>query len=859
MSKRFIHKHGRRLLDNGYNFIPIIPAHAHHKSAGKAPAFRDWQKSDVNLKLVEKWAKEYPVHGIGIHTRFNPAVDIDCTDENVVDQMVEYVTDLVGPAPSRVGNAPKTLLLYATEDPFTKVKSHVWVDEWGDKHAVEILGSGQQFVAFGIHQKTRKPYQWGAESPLDCHADMDLETITLEQARQIIREFDRLAKDAGWEADPKVSAMNGGEEAESWTGGVEVDDEDWLDEDMFKAKWEGTAEELGEILADLPPEDNYDRWIPVLAAIKDAEREPDEFREIAREWSSRSDNYDDNVFDEKWERGSFNRVLGHVASINGIVRRVENIRQETMVQEEVIPDFDNAQTLVDWRLVADRMKETPVFGTVRDVAIESATTAFKRITGLKKIPKSVFDDLAFDFSQFDAPAWLSPWVFNRSTGHFVNKSSLNEVGPYSFNISNARAMRDMGVKKTADKFASEDYPVPMIDGLMYYPAGHGDMPFNTRQPVHGLDGPEYFEYDGKAYLNTFDPKTLPDMPETYSKADLRAIGVVKNFFTVQFPDEKERRYAMDWLAWVINNPTRKVNYALLIVGCEGSGKTIMKKFMTYLLGGRRNVGTVANNVLQKAFTSWAEGHILKVIEELSIPGHRYDVVNILKEPITNESLQTEGKHRDPGEKLNTASYLAFTNERGAIPIGEESRRWLIISSYFQKRSDLLEFRKKNPRFFKSFELAFLRHAGAIRKWFSEWEFKDGFDPEGHAPDDTAAKTVMRDLNTDVFTEAMENAISSGDILGVTSEVIHSKGVSLVLDSIGMRSSAQIVRRLSEMGFHLPGGKRTRVRLMGELGSVYVRNPELWTRDGGEIDMIGIAHELNSHAEKMDYSDQDDDI
>ena len=37
-----------------------------------------------------------------------------------------------------------------------------------------------------------------------------------------------------------------------------------------------------------------------------------------------------------------------------------------------------------------------------------------------------------------------------------------------------------------------------------------------------------------------------------------------NFFEVEFPNERERRYVMDFLAWIIQHPTRRINYALLI-------------------------------------------------------------------------------------------------------------------------------------------------------------------------------------------------------------------------------------------------------------------------------------------------------
>lgn len=849
MSKvNYFDKYGPRLLSSGFNCVPIISGLSSHNQAGKAPAVKGWQRIDFNQQLLNHWITQYPRCGIGIQTRFTPAVDIDCPDEEAANHMRQFVEEKLGKTMARVGRAPKLLMLYRTEDPFTKVKSHTWLDDFGGRQAVEILGSGQQFVAFGIHPVTKKPYKWVTEStPLECDIDLDLPIITLENARDITRAFDRYAKGRGWTLDRDTPPINGGDEVDAW-GVVIGDDDDSFDAEDLLIRWEGTAEELAEIFEDLPPEDSYDKWFPVLAALKDAEREPDEFKEIARDWSARSDNYDEQSFEDKWENGAFGRVSGRVANIHGIVKRVARIRRENEVIDKIIPDFNDCLSMKDWMLAAERMAETEVFGPVRELAVEVATEAYKRINNVKRVPKSAIDYLAFDFSKFDPPAWLAPWVFDSIRGDFVNRRSFQPIGPYSFNLLNARALREMGIKKKADMFASEDYPIPMVDGLMYFPAMHGGMPENRHEAVIGQAGPEFFSYMGKTYLNTFDPSTLPVMPDTYSKADQAAIAVVMNFFEVEFPNERERRYVMDFLAWIIQHPTRRINYALLIVGCEGSGKSIIKKFMTYLLGGTRNVGTVSNTVLQKSFTSWMHGHILKVIEEISIPGHRYDIVNLLKEPITNETMQTEGKHRDADEGVNTASYMMFTNEPGAVPVGEESRRYLIVSSAFEVKSQVVAFMEENPRFFKRFELAFMRHAGAIRKYFSEWQFSDDFDHEGHAPSGTKAKAVMRHINTDSLVEALETAIESGDISGVTKEVIHASGLTSLLYNIGMKSSAQVAHRLARLGFETPGEGRPRVRLSGVLGTVYIHRDYLEQFGGDNLDLVAVARHLQNHAE-----------
>ena len=56
--------------------------------------------------------------------------------------------------------APKRPLVFRTNALFRKVDSGFFTDAEGVQHKVEVLGEGQQFVAFGIHPDTRKPYRW---------------------------------------------------------------------------------------------------------------------------------------------------------------------------------------------------------------------------------------------------------------------------------------------------------------------------------------------------------------------------------------------------------------------------------------------------------------------------------------------------------------------------------------------------------------------------------------------------------------------------------------------------------------------------------------------------------------------------
>jgi Bifunctional DNA primase/polymerase, N-terminal len=113
----YLARYGAKLIENGFVITPI-------RRGDKAPGPADWQKLPSTIEQLDKWlANGYSRSGVGIVTRHNPAVDIDTLDPTISAQMVEFTRQLVGPAPLRIGMAPKALLLFTCNAPFSKVLS----------------------------------------------------------------------------------------------------------------------------------------------------------------------------------------------------------------------------------------------------------------------------------------------------------------------------------------------------------------------------------------------------------------------------------------------------------------------------------------------------------------------------------------------------------------------------------------------------------------------------------------------------------------------------------------------------------------------------------------------------------------
>ena len=185
---KYLEKYGKVTLDNGYAICFIRPGE-------KRPFGKEWEETLHGPKrIAAAIRKGRGGFGVGIKTKGTPGVDIDCYDRDIVDHMREFTIELLGETIERVGQPPKTLLVYRAEKPFRKVQSTRYEDDEGRSVKLEVLGDGQQFVAFHVHPDTGEPYRWkDKRAPHNVSAD-ELPTITEKQAQQIADEFDRIAR-----------------------------------------------------------------------------------------------------------------------------------------------------------------------------------------------------------------------------------------------------------------------------------------------------------------------------------------------------------------------------------------------------------------------------------------------------------------------------------------------------------------------------------------------------------------------------------------------------------------------------------------------------------------------------------------
>ena len=158
------------------------------------------------------------------------------------------------------------------------------------------------------------------------------------------------------------------------------------------------------------------------------------------------------------------------------------------------------------------------------------------------------------------------------------------------------------------------------------------------------------------------------------------------------PEEKERAHVLDVMAFKLQKPHIKINHAVLHGGNPGSGKDTMWAPFFWSIGGKalRNVSLVRNEEITSQWGYALETEVL-VVNELrqSEARDRRALENTMKPLIAAppEFLSVQRKGLAPYDLVNRLQIIAFSNERVAINLPSDDRRWFVIWSDAPRMND----------------------------------------------------------------------------------------------------------------------------------------------------------------------------
>jgi hypothetical protein len=261
------------------------------------------------------------------------------------------------------------------------------------------------------------------------------------------------------------------------------------------------------------------------------------------------------------------------------------------------------------------------------------------------------------------------------------------------------------------------------------------------------------ENDGRRLVNTYIPVVTP-----------RAKGDVQIFLTLLhklMPNEIDREIYISFLAAMVQYKGVKFPWAPLLQGVEGNGKTFFSHLMTMVLG-KKFVHSASSNDLANAFNAWIYGKLLVYVEDVYVPGHKQEVIEVLKPMISNDMLEVQAKGRDQIMTDNRANFLLNSNHKDAIRKTANDRRFAMVFTAQQAEEDLARDGMTGDFFPNIYHwLRSQNGAAHVHEFLATYPIKDEFNPATHCH--RAPKTSSTD-------EAIEYSLG-----GVEQQVLEAIG------------------------------------------------------------------------------------
>ena len=174
------HVQDATLVAHGYQPIPVM-------AREKRPQIMGWTKGEMTTERIVALRASHLDHiSTGLRTGRLVGIDLDIVDPEHIKKVITLAEQVLGPTPLHRFGSKGDLSCYRNETPIPKITIKA------GEALIEILGSGQQFVAFGLHPRTGWPYQWTVEDPngLGINSPLTVEWSELpEVTPEQLRDF----------------------------------------------------------------------------------------------------------------------------------------------------------------------------------------------------------------------------------------------------------------------------------------------------------------------------------------------------------------------------------------------------------------------------------------------------------------------------------------------------------------------------------------------------------------------------------------------------------------------------------------------------------------------------------------------
>ena len=262
------------------------------------------------------------------------------------------------------------------------------------------------------------------------------------------------------------------------------------------------------------------------------------------------------------------------------------------------------------------------------------------------------------------------------------------------------------------------------------------------------------------------------------------------------PDRRDRDILLAYMAGLVQNIGTKFQWAPVLQGVEGNGKTALFSCVAYAVG-RHYTYQPRPDKLGSNFNSYLEGKVFVLVEEVHMRGRR-EMLDILKPLVTNQEIEIEGKGSDARMIQNVTNWAFCTNYMDAVIKSDKDRRYAIFHTAQQHPSDLVRDGMSGSYFPDLYR--WLRGPGyaTVAHYLANYAIPEDLNPAGachRAPQTSSTAAAIRATMGPAESEVVE---------AVESDLVGFRG--------GWVSAWHLDRLLREKGIRLSRNKQNEIML-----------------------------------------------
>jgi hypothetical protein len=318
------------------------------------------------------------------------------------------------------------------------------------------------------------------------------------------------------------------------------------------------------------------------------------------------------------------------------------------------------------------------------------------------------------------------------------------------------------------------------------------------------------ELHGRQYVNTYIPVTTA-----------RQVGDVEPFLAhvrKLLPDPGDQDILLSYMAAVVQNPGLKFQWAPVLQGTDGNGKSILYHVLARAIGAQY-CHQLDPLDLQNTFTAWIERKLLVCVEEIRTAG-RHEVADRLKPLITNSRVPVQSKGVDQRTGDNCANFIMFSNYKDAVMKTRSDRRYCVFYTAQQAVEDLERDGLTGAYFRGLYDWLDGPGGDMVTEYLSTRPVN--VDVLGRSPSSSSTGEALRE-SLGVAEQIILEAVDLGEP-GFRKGLISSRAASMALAAagrkLGPRAMADV---LATLGYELhPALAEGKIQVQGQRFKLYAR-------------------------------------